>query len=285
MIKRPLDLSTVRAFVLIAELRNFTRAAEALGTTQASISLMLQRLEKSLGCQLVVRTPRRVELSADGRVFLDHARNMLAAHDGAFSALGTSKERLTIGISDHVAGPELSQMIARMNAQNSNLIMEVRIGSSADLLQAYDQRGLDVALTRFQADRDDGKVIARESFHWFAAPGWEYRSDEPLPVATMPEPCGVRLLAGQLLDEAGIAWNEVFVGGGVLAVAAAVQAGLGVAALSRRMAPLGMLDVGPRLGLPQLPKLPIVLYSRTASERAEMAVSTLASVFCSAVKS
>src|SRR5688572_12271023 len=66
MIERPLDLDVVQAFVRIAELGSFTRAAEAMQTTQAAVSLKLKRLEERLGCRLVERTPRYVELSAQG---------------------------------------------------------------------------------------------------------------------------------------------------------------------------------------------------------------------------
>ena len=46
MTDHPLDLDAIRAFVRIAELGSFTRAAEAMGTTQAAVSLKLKRLEK-----------------------------------------------------------------------------------------------------------------------------------------------------------------------------------------------------------------------------------------------
>src|SRR3989344_3090397 len=140
MIERSLDLDAVEAFVRIAELGSFTRAAEAMSTAQAAISLKLKRLEDRLGCRLIERTPRHVQLSARGAAFLEHARELLAAHDRA--------------------------------------------------------------------------------------------------LATLAGPCGVRAMAGQALDAGGIAWAEVFVGGGVAAVAAAVMAGLGVAALAPRMLPL-----------------------------------------------
>ncbi|WP_339978858.1 helix-turn-helix domain-containing protein [Gymnodinialimonas mytili] len=69
MIERRLDLDTEQAFVRIAELGSFTRAAEATETTQSAISLKLKRLEKRLDCRLVERTPRHVQLSAQGRLF------------------------------------------------------------------------------------------------------------------------------------------------------------------------------------------------------------------------
>ena len=59
-----LDISTVQAFVLVAELQSFTRAAEALGTTQAAVSMKLQRLEAVVGKRLVERSPRTVRLTA-----------------------------------------------------------------------------------------------------------------------------------------------------------------------------------------------------------------------------
>ena len=47
-----LDLDAVRAFVLVADLHSFTRAADALDTTQSAVSLKLKRLEAHLGKQL-----------------------------------------------------------------------------------------------------------------------------------------------------------------------------------------------------------------------------------------
>ncbi|KDP85515.1 LysR family transcriptional regulator [Cupriavidus basilensis] len=284
MTRRPLDLDAVQAFIRIADLGSFTRAAEAMRTTQAAVSLKLQRLEERLGCRLVERTPRYVELSAQGVAFLEHARELLEVHDRALAGFAGVRQRLVIGISDHVAGPELPALIARMNAQNPQLLIEIRIGSSGDLLQSFDRRELDAVIVRLHVGRSDGEILTHEKFGWFAAPGWEHRAGEPLPLATLAEPCGVRAMAGQLLDAAGVRWTEVFVGGGVAAVAAAVVAGLGVAALAPRMLPLGAVDVGPKLGLPELPRLPVLLHSRVNDGRPRDALAALSAAFRSAVR-
>ncbi|WP_088141400.1 LysR family transcriptional regulator [Achromobacter xylosoxidans] len=284
MIERSLDVAAVRAFVRIAELGSFTRAAEVLQTTQAAISLKLKRLEDRLGFRLIERTPRYVELSARGAAFLGQARELLAAHDRALSVAAEGRQRLAIGISEHVAGPELPALIARMNAADPQLLIEIRIASSGDLLQSYDRRELDTVIVRLHAGRNDGQVLTKEKFGWFAAPGWQHRAGEPLPLATMAQPCGVRAIAEQLLDESGVPWTEVFVGGGVMAVAAAVMAGLGVAALSPRMLPFGAVDAGPRLGLPALPQLPVILHTRVRDGRKRDALTALGAAFRSAVK-
>jgi DNA-binding transcriptional LysR family regulator len=86
-----LDLDAVEAFIRIVELGSFTLAAEATGTTQAAVSLKLKRLEERLGCRLVERTPRYVELSSQGAAFLEHARELLEVHDRALGAFAGAR--------------------------------------------------------------------------------------------------------------------------------------------------------------------------------------------------
>src|SRR5215218_9908359 len=195
MSERPLDLDAVQAFVRIAELDSFTRAAEAMRTTQAAVSLKLKRLEERLGCRLIERTPRYVQLSAQGAAFLEHARELLEVHDRALAVCAGARQRLTIGISDHVAGPELPALIARMNARDPQLSIGIRIGSSGDLLQSFDRRELDTIIVRLHVGRNDGEILAEERLGWFAGPSWQHRTGEPLPLATLAEPCGVRAIA------------------------------------------------------------------------------------------
>src|SRR5437899_5483886 len=136
---RPLDSDAVRAFVLVAELASFTRAAQASGTTQSAVSLKLKRLEDRLAMRLVERTPRSVRLTAEGESFLDRARDLLAAHDRALAGTGPIERRLTVGISDHVAGPDLPGLIARVNAFDPSLLLDVRIDFSSMLLARFDR--------------------------------------------------------------------------------------------------------------------------------------------------
>src|SRR5215471_10641072 len=123
---RPLDIDAVRAFALVAELASFTRAAQASGTTQSAVSLKLKRLEGRLAARLVERTPRSVRLTAEGSAFLVRARDLLAAHDRAIAGVDAVARRLTVGISDHVAGPNLASLIARLNTFDPTLLLDVR---------------------------------------------------------------------------------------------------------------------------------------------------------------
>ncbi len=105
---------------------------------------------------------------------------------------------------------------------------------------------------RQEGSRRGGEKLAIDEFGWFAAKRFAWRRDGPLQLAVLAPPCGVRAIALRALDKAGIAWNESFVGGGVTAVAAAALAGLAVAPLARRIAPPGLIDIGPSERLPRL---------------------------------
>lgn len=273
---RPLDLDAVQAFVLVADLHSFTRAAEALDTTQSAVSLKLKRLEDRLGRRLLERTPRRVRLSEQGAEFLDAARHLLEAHERALNERTAPRMSLRIGISDQAAGSELPALLAKIGAYDRSLRIEVRIGASHGLIGAYDRGELDAAIVCRDAGRSDGESLLSEPYGWYATPTWEWSGDEPLRLASLATPCTVRAMAVRSLDEAGIAWSEVFVGGGLPAVAAAAAAGLAVAPLPRRFAPSSVIDVSERLGLPRLPVTDVMLYSRATEARPREAVRIVA---------
>jgi DNA-binding transcriptional LysR family regulator len=274
-----LDVDAVQAFVLVADFQSFTRAAEALGTSQAAISVKLKRLEDRLGEKLIERTPRLVRLSARGATFLGAARDFIAAHERAMAGLSSTSRRFTLGIADQVAGPELPILLARLHAYDPTLLIEVQIEASRNLLDAFDRGALDAAIVRREDDRRDGEVLAQERFAWFASPGFELRVGETVRLASLATSCGVRNIATRALDAAGKSWIEVFVGGGMSAVAAAVSAGLAVGALAHRVAPVGVVEVGEQLGLPELPSSEIVLHSSLSDARSRGALRTLAAAF------
>jgi DNA-binding transcriptional LysR family regulator len=274
-----LDVEAVQAFVLVAEFQSFTRAAEALGSSQAAVSVKLKRLEDRLGERLIERTPRLVRLSARGAAFLGPAREFIAAHERALAGLYSTPRRFALGISDQFAGPDLPVLLARLHAHDPALLIEARIEASRSLLDAFDRGVLDAAVVRQEDDRRDGEVLAQERFGWFAAPAFTHVKGEPLRLASLAQTCGVRTIATRTLDAAGIAWTEVFVGGGMAAVAAAVSAGLAVAPLARSVAPVGAVEVGDQLGLPPLPSATIVLHSALSDQRSRAALRALSAAF------
>ena len=68
-----------RVFVCVAECGNITAAAERLYISQPAVSQIIHQLEDALRCELFLRTPRGVRLTAEGETLLRYAAQGVAA--------------------------------------------------------------------------------------------------------------------------------------------------------------------------------------------------------------
>jgi LysR family transcriptional regulator, hydrogen peroxide-inducible genes activator len=76
-----MEIDQLRQFVCVAEVHNFTRAAEQVGLSQPALSRSIARLEQELGQPLLERQARKVVLNDAGRVLFDRARTILRLLD------------------------------------------------------------------------------------------------------------------------------------------------------------------------------------------------------------
>src|SRR5499425_146673 len=76
-----MELRRLRQFLAVGEALNFTRAAKQLRTAQPALSRYMQDLEDELGVDLLRRSPRGVTLTAEGKLFLEEARELLKRAD------------------------------------------------------------------------------------------------------------------------------------------------------------------------------------------------------------
>ncbi|NDW05021.1 LysR family transcriptional regulator [Jiella pacifica] len=270
-----LDLESVRLFVLAAEYGNLTRAAEAAGTVQPVVSQRIKSLEAALGKRLLDRGPRHVRLTEAGTAFIDPARRLLAAHEAALRWDDDQPPALALGISDHALGTAFEGLLRRLQSTlPARTPITVRLGQSGDIRHLYEGGSIDLAIIRREANTGEGEVLGEDPLAWHAPEGWAM-PDGPIPVISLPPPCGVRAVAAKALDRAGLPWREAFVGGSCLALAAAVRAGLGVAPLGRMVGgDLPAANVA--WGLPALPASQIVMLARTATPAQAIAARALA---------
>jgi epsilon-lactone hydrolase len=81
-----IEIRHLRAFVAVAEELNFGRAAERLHLSQPALSRQVRALERLVGCELLLRTTHRVELTLAGEALLDRARKVISELEGAVAA-------------------------------------------------------------------------------------------------------------------------------------------------------------------------------------------------------
>ncbi|HEX2790177.1 MAG TPA: LysR family transcriptional regulator [Steroidobacteraceae bacterium] len=91
--------SEMAAFAHVSELKSFTAAAHALGVPKVAVSRAILSLERRLGTRLLIRTTRRVALTAAGALLLPHSQRLLAEVEAVrarFAPAGADQRRLRV---------------------------------------------------------------------------------------------------------------------------------------------------------------------------------------------
>src|SRR5882724_5310659 len=155
-----MELRHLRYFVAVAEEGSLTVAAEQrLHTAQPSLSRQMRDLEYEVGTQLLVRSVRGIELTAAGRVFLDHARLALAqveaAREAARRAAEPTKPTFALGFLTGQEMDWLPEAIRILHDELPNMQITVSSQYSPDLADALVRGRLDVAFMRREAQAPD----------------------------------------------------------------------------------------------------------------------------------
>ena len=159
-----MDLRQIRNFLVVAEERNFTRAAARLNLSQSPLSQQIRRLEHELKVQLFERTTRNVELTPAGQIFRERMRVMLTLTDEAVDATRKSARgelgRLVIGFSD-CAAHELHPAVVRdFHEQAPEVVMDTRYETyTTALVDGLREGRLDIAVLRPPVHADDGLTV------------------------------------------------------------------------------------------------------------------------------
>jgi LysR family transcriptional regulator, regulator for bpeEF and oprC len=87
------QLACMRTFTRVAEVKSFTKAADALNLSRAVVSTQVAELERHLGARLFHRTTRRVSLTADGTEYLARCVRILAEVSAADEVVNRNRLR------------------------------------------------------------------------------------------------------------------------------------------------------------------------------------------------
>jgi LysR family hca operon transcriptional activator len=164
-----MELWHLRFFVAVAEEKSITVAAERrLHTAQPSLSRQMRELEIEVGAELMTRSAHGIELTAAGRVFLDHARLALAQVEAAAAAArrAAHPEERTLALG-FLSGCEPEWLPAAMHILREELPkIEIKISSkhSPQLADGLATGRLDAAFLRPEEQYPDlvYKVLIRE---------------------------------------------------------------------------------------------------------------------------
>jgi DNA-binding transcriptional LysR family regulator len=276
-----LDPELLRAFVAVAEHLSFTRAAQQLNRTQATVSLQVKRLEERLGVTLFRRSTARVELTAAGDGFLIDARRILALSERAVARLSNHKiaGRIRIGVMEDYGTKILPRLLAHVAEQFPLVQIEMEIGLTSRLLERLGS-SFDAVIAMHPEGTSEGELMCREMAVWAAASKQVVEELDPLPVALSTPDCLFRAWAVEALNNAGRSWRLAYVSPSLAAVEAIVEQGLAVTVVKGSMLAPGLRSIPVGQYVPPLPGAEIRLHrSATLAPGATLAIDYLAHRF------
>lgn len=153
-----MNIRALQYFVALADLRNFSRAAEACFVTQPTLSIQIRKLEEELGVQLIERTPRKIMLTEVGVDIAERAREII--HDVeqlksiARHAIDPGAGVLRLGIFPTLAPYLLPHIVPGIRKRYPKLQLQMFEEKTADVLSLLKRGKLDAGILALPIDDD-----------------------------------------------------------------------------------------------------------------------------------
>jgi DNA-binding transcriptional LysR family regulator len=151
-----MELRQLRYFVAVAEELHFRRAAQRLHMSQPPLSHQIRQLEEEMGCQLLARSRRRVELTAAGSAFLRDARTILGELDAAVATARRIESGQTGRLRINFVGSALLSIVPhavqRFRASRPGVEVELRERPTVEQIRMVHQGSVDLGLVRLPVE-------------------------------------------------------------------------------------------------------------------------------------
>lgn len=237
-----MELSQLEYFKTLAQIRHFTRAANAIALSQPALSRAITKLEAELGVPLFERHGKTIFLTAYGQLFLQHVERALQELDNGRQAVAqlADPNRGTIALSFlHSFGLYLiPRIISEFNKLYPHIQFHLEQTNSVILSQQLLDGSADLVLC--------ASVIVDKNIAWrslgeeelFAVVPANHRladraaidlyefKDEPM--ITLKPRYGIRKITDQLFEQINLTPNITFEGEEISTLAAFVDMNLGV---------------------------------------------------------
>lgn len=170
-----LKLAQLEAFVWVADLGSFRKAAERLSTTQPNISSRISMLEQLLDATLMQRDAGSVRLTSKGQELLEHARQVLNSVDRLVDAAGHAalyEGVLKLGVTEMIVHTWLRQYLKTLKDRYPNILVELTVDLSVNLKKELFSRSIDLAFQSgpFERQTSGQENLGTYPWIWVASP-------------------------------------------------------------------------------------------------------------------
>ena len=203
---RDLDWNLLRTFLVLADSRSVTDAAERLSLKQPTVSSALKRLEDRLGKRLINRKPGHFELTAAGRLLYDEAIDI----HGAILRLGNAVRdvedevsgHVRIVMASHVVSPLFDATLNTFHIKYPRATLSIEVMASRSALTAIAARraSLAICLVMDRSPQLEYRRLFREYFGFFCGPSHPLYGREGLTLADLKGQSSVSFVTDQMGD-------------------------------------------------------------------------------------
>ncbi|MEX1364365.1 MAG: LysR family transcriptional regulator, partial [Nannocystaceae bacterium] len=267
-----MDFDQLRTLLAVLEHGSFTRAAEALGLSQSTVSFQIKTLESAVQGRLLDRGRDGVRATPRGDILRDYAERLCSLRNDALRQLRAESDgergRVVVAASTIPGEYLLPGYLAELRQTHPGVSVRIDVSESSRALAALVADECDLALVgRRPSERglvahpfaDDDVVLVGPRPNPFVAPGAKVDASllSRIPLVLRGEGSGTRAAVADLLAQAAIelASSASIVVGSTEAAKRCVAAGLGLSFLSR-VAVADELRAG-RMEIVPLPGTPV----------------------------
>ncbi|MEE8366325.1 MAG: LysR family transcriptional regulator [Gammaproteobacteria bacterium] len=154
-----MQTSQISAFLAIAELQSFSRAAERLHITQPAVSKRIQQLEEQMKTSLFDRIGKRSILTPSGEAFLPHAERILDELKVYQSSLTRLHDKpsgtLSLATSHHIGLHRLPQVLRNFRIEYPDVDLDLHFMDSEDACVAIANNELELAIVTLPENPED----------------------------------------------------------------------------------------------------------------------------------
>ena len=172
-----MDISTLQAFIAVAQQQSFSKASEQLHITQPAVSKRVAALESELGTQLFNRVARNIHLTETGKQLLPKALDLVdQAEDMQRFAAKLNSEiggTLSVAISHHIGLHRMPPILKEFNARHPQVTLDIRFEDSDRAFNLVEQGEIEFAVITLPtklSNRLQKKVIWQDLLNVVVSP-------------------------------------------------------------------------------------------------------------------
>lgn len=169
------SLKQLEAFIWVADLGSFKKAADRLNTTQPNISSRIFKLEEALNVTLMERDAGSVRLTTKGQGLLKHAREVLQKSEALLLAADETllyDGTLRLGVTEMIVHTWLRDFLKALRDNYPNIAVELKVDLSVNLKKELLSRSIDLAFQNgpFQTRTTGSQDLGTYQWIWVASP-------------------------------------------------------------------------------------------------------------------